>query len=757
MRHIHRQPQARLFSIAAILWAIFAPHVVAYAQAASATAPAQPRPRIGLVLAGGGAKGGAHIGVLKVLEQMHIPIDCIAGTSMGALVGGGYASGMPAADIESFVRGVDWKAVVGGVGRRQQEPIEQRRSGDVSGSSVELGVANGGVVTPAGLIDTSNIETLLRGYVARARLESDFNRLPIPYRAVATDMVTGKMVVFDHGDLATVMRASMAIPGAFAPVHIDSYILSDGFVVRNIPVDVARETCADVVIVVKLAVPPIKPEQLRSAPQLISRTLDVMVDANEAAQLSTLTERDVRIDVPLGNIGTSDFERIPETIPLGEAAARAVADKLARYSIPEAEYLAWRHSVTTHQALEVKLAKVRFEGLKYVNPEYLRSLTHLQAGDLADTDTISKDAGRMASLDDLDSVAYRLDGEHGDSDLVWMPVEKPGGRDVLRPSVGIYAAGGGELNFVMGVEYVRRWLNEFGGQWRNNVQVGYLTELATGIYQPLDVAQTFFVEPQISLRRSIEDLYDNGSKLAVYRFGDFGGNIDLGANVAHNGQLRLGYWQYQHESIVTVGSPLMPEFDVRDAGITATATYDSRDASSFATRGIAAEVNYLRASTALGGDRDYETLEGAVRTIVPVGKNLMWLTLAGGTDLQETLPPDRLFTLGGTSFPGYQNDELRVGSYWTVSGNFLWRLTDLMAIKNQALFAGLGLQAGRVYQRLDPVPDGAIYGASVYVGGRTPIGTLTFGVAAATNSWSTWVSLGRPIGKGSILDQSLFR
>jgi NTE family protein len=757
VRHIQPRLQVRVLSLAALLWANFAPHLVGYAQDASATAPAQPRPRIGLVLAGGGAKGGAHIGVLKVLEQMHIPIDCIAGTSMGALVGGGYASGLPAADIESFVRGVNWQAVIGGVGRRQQEPIEQRRSGDATGSSVELGVADGGIITPAGLIDTSSIETLLRGYVARARLESDFNRLPIPFRAVATDMVTGKMVVFDHGDLATVMRASMSIPGAFAPVHIDSYILSDGFVVRNIPVDVARETCADVVIVVKLAVPPIKPEQLRSAPQLLSRTLDVMVDANEAAQLNTLTDRDVRIDVQLGDIGTSDFERIPETIPLGEAAARAVADKLARYSIPEADYLAWRRSVTTRQNLEVKLAKVRFEGLKYVNPEYLRTLTHLHAGDIADTDKIGKDAGRMASLDDLDSVAYRLDGAPTDPDLVWTPVEKGGGRDVLRPSVGVYAAGGGELNFVMGVEYVRRWLNEFGGQWRNNVQVGYLTELATGIYQPLDVAQTYFVEPQIALRRSLEDLYDDGHEVAIYKFGDFGGNIDLGANVAHNGQLRLGYWQYHHESIVTVGSPLMPVFDVHDAGIAASASYDSRDASTFASRGLAAEVDYQRASTALGGDRDYETIEGAVRTIVPVGKDLMWLTLAGGNDLQGNLPADRLFTLGGASFPGYQNDELRVGSYWTVSGSFLWRLTDLRTIKNQVLFAGLGLQTGRVYQRLDHVPDGEVYGASVYLGGRTPVGTLTLGVGAATDSWSVWVSLGRPIGKGSILDNSLFR
>src|SRR5262249_515053 len=162
---------------------------------------------------GGGAKGGAHVGVLKVLEELHVPIDCIAGTSMGALVGGGYASGLPAADIERFVRAVDWKAVVGRVGQREREPIEQRRNSDEARALGELSIPKGGGVLPAGLVDAAGIEDLLRSYVAGARMEPDFDKLPIRFRAVATDMIKGQMVVLDHGDLATAMRASMAIPG----------------------------------------------------------------------------------------------------------------------------------------------------------------------------------------------------------------------------------------------------------------------------------------------------------------------------------------------------------------------------------------------------------------------------------------------------------------------------------------------------------------------------------------------------------------
>jgi NTE family protein len=328
---------SRLISRSSLASAVVAGLLGCCAAYAAQTDTAQPagaeasRPRVGLVLAGGGAKGGAHVGVLKVLEEMHVPIDCIAGTSMGALVGGGYASGIPAAGLEEFVTGIDWKSVVGGVGRRDLQTIEQKRAGVTFTNDLELGLQHGSVVLPAGIVNTSSIEDLLRTYVARARAQTDFDDLPIPFRAVATDMISGGMVVIDSGDLATAMRASMAIPGAFAPVETEKYVLSDGGMVRNIPVDVARSLCADVVIVVNLVEQEVRREKLRTATQLLGRSSDVMIVANENLQLASLTDRDVRIDVIMGDITTADFERIPETIPLGEQAARAaeVAEPVA--------------------------------------------------------------------------------------------------------------------------------------------------------------------------------------------------------------------------------------------------------------------------------------------------------------------------------------------------------------------------------------------------------------------------------------------
>jgi NTE family protein len=695
--------------------------------------------------------------VLKVLEELRVPIDCIAGTSMGALVGGGYASGMPAKDIERFVTHVDWKSVVGGVGSRQFEPAEQKRYNDTSGS-VELGLKEGRLIPPSGLVASSRIEDVLRSYVAQARSVADFDRLPIPYRAVATDMLTGNMVVLDHGDIATAMRASMAIPGAFAPVVTDEYVLSDGYVVRNLPIDVARNLCGDVVIAVNLVKPNATRKQLVGLAALISRSSDIMSEANERVQLQTLTDKDIRIDVDLGGFSASDFEHTAETIPLGEKAARAMAARLATLSVSAEEYTAWRHRVTVSQNIHIRVADVQFRGLKHVNPDYLRTLVHVHAGDTVDIAAISRDAARLAVLDDLDSVEYRLEGNPDNPVLVWEPRENLIGVDVLRPSVGIYAAGSGELRFELEVQYVRRWLNRYGGQWRNRIQLGTSTLAQTSLYQPLETAQTFFVEPGALFGRSVEDVYNDYQRVAQYFFIDTSGQLDVGFNLGSTSQLRTGYWADRRRIELDTGVSLLPTGEHTDAGFLATGFFDNRDSATFASRGTAAEFQYFRSDTGLGADRNWETLEAAARQMIQAGVTTLWLTAAGGSNLGSTLPPDRAFSLGGPqSFPGYAPGVVRAAQYWTVQGNVLWRIADILPIANQALYGGIGVEGGHVYDRVDPVANGGLYGISGYIGGRTPVGTVTIGVGKATGAWAGWLTIGTPVGSGSILDHPIFR
>jgi len=737
----------------------------ASAQAASDRVPAgaadsPSRPRVGLVLAGGGAKGGAHVGVIKVLEEMHVQVDCIAGTSMGALIGAGYASGIPAAGLEKFLLGVDWKEVVGGVGQRGLQPIEQKRAGVTYSNNFEMGLKDKRVIMPGGVVNTSSIEDLLRTYVATARMQPNFDHLPIPYRAVATDMVTGDMVVMGSGDLATAMRASMAIPGAFAPVVTDKYILADGGMVRNIPVDVARDLCADVVIVVNLVEPDVSREKLQTAMQLMSRSNGVMIEANEKLQLATLTDRDLLIDVHMGDIGTADFERVPDTIPLGEAAARAAAPSLARFTVPAAQYQAWRQKVTSSQDIEAKLADVRYEGLERVNPEYLAERAQVRPGDKVDVATISEEAQRMSALQDFESVEYKLTGDPANPTLEWLPQEKRWGPDYLKFDLGLYGSAGGDLAFVIYGKHTKTWVNSLGAEWRNEAQLGYDNMFRTSFYQPLDVGQRWFVEPRALAQLTIEDLFIDDERVARYRFGDFGTGLDFGVNLANRAQARLGY-TYTHRTLdVDTGARLLPEGSHDDAGLAFSTTYDSRDTAFNPTKGLVAALEYLRSDKSLGADRDWERIEAGMGFALPVRKDVVWATLAGGSDLGDNqLPPDRLFAIGGPgSFPGYELGQVRARAYWTASGSYNWKMTDIMSIRGQALYAGVGLEAGRTYERLDFVDDGEVYGGSVYISGRTQAGPLTVGIGmTSTDAWALWLAIGRPVGHGTIMERGVFR
>jgi NTE family protein len=722
------------------------------------------RPRIGLVLAGGGAKGGAHVGVLKVLEELRVPVDCIAGTSMGALVGAGYASGQTAAQVEDFMLGVQWPAVIGNAGRRDLEPVGQKHSTNTYSNKLEFGLRGGRIIVPGGMVDAARIDNLLRDFVARARSETDFDRLPIPFRAVATDMVKGDMVVLGEGDLAIAMRASMAIPGAFAPVTMGEQVLSDGGMVRNVPVDVARDLCADVVIVSNLVEPEYSPEQLQTSLQLLSRSNGVMIFANETAQLATLTDRDVLIESIMGDIGTSSFERIPETVPLGEKAAHAAAVSLQRYAVSEAEYAAWRQRVTATQEVEVQLAHVEFAGLGKVNPEYLRTITRLKPGDQVDSMDISNDALRLSALRDFDSVGYRLSDDDGQVTLTWEPHEKTWGPSYLTFDLGFYTSVGGDLAFVLDAQHTRTWINPLGAQWRNDIQVGYESRAETSFYQPLEVKQHWFVEPRFRLQQTMEDLYVSGDRLARYTFRDISGGLDFGRNLGDNTQFRTGYHYTERHIQRDTGSPLLPEDgseDSTDAGFAFTMTHDSRDRGFSATRGVAAAVEYQIMDKSLGGKRDWQRGEAAIATTLSIGKNLISTTLAGGTNFGADLPFDRLFTLGGpSSFAGYELGEVRAQEYASFTASYLHKLTDLMSLRGEAIYAGLKLQASQLYgfNPLDGAQDRDVYGASLYLTGSTPAGPLTLGYGATTtDAWSVWLAIGRPVGHGTLMERGIFR
>ncbi len=462
----------------------------------------------------------------------------------------------------------------------------------------------------------------------------------------------------------------------------------------------------------------------------------------------------------MGDIGSAAFERTPEAITLGEAAARRAAPQLARYAVPAEQYQAWRLKVTSDQGIESQIGAVQFAQLERINPKYLEQLSGIKPGDKVDTEQISEAAQRMAAVDGIESVGYELKGDPDHATLEWLPVERSWGPDYIKVDLGAYAsASGDDRGFVLYLQHARTWMNSLGGQWRNEAQFGTEQLLATSFYQPLDVAQRFFVEPKAFWNREWENVFYYGSDVARYQLGDQGGRFDVGMNIDNATQLRVGYIASQRRVELQTGSPLLPQFEATDAGLAVSAIYDTRDTPFRPTQGMAADFEYFKSDQSWGAQRNWQRAELGVGIAVPFYSDVLWLGAAGGSNLGSALPADRLFALGGpVSLPGYQLFELRAAGYWTVSGSYLWPIKDLFSLRGQTLYAGIRLQDSEAYDPFDSKNYGQIQSVVLFITGRTPVGPVSLGFAATTeNSRSVWISFGRPLEEGTILSRGVFR
>jgi NTE family protein len=725
---------------------------------ASPTPAATPRPRIGLVLGGGGAKGAAHVGVLGVLEELRIPIDCVVGTSMGALVGGTFASGMDAKELEQVMRSISWQEAIARSGLRTKVPMRRKLTGNTYSNSLEFGVRDGRLLAPSGLINSQNVDLTIQYLVARSRGITDFDRLPIPFRAVATDMQTGEMAVLGKGDLALAMRASMAVPGAFAPVTIDGRILGDGGLTRNVPVDIARQTCADVVIAVAVPNPAPTAEQLRSPLTLMSRTLDVLINANERQQLETLGADDVKIVIDMGDIGSASFDRVPDAIPVGRAAALAQRAALSRYSLPEEEFTAWRTATSRTGREPVTVAQVNIIGAERANPELVRRTFGIAAGDTVDNRKIGERANVVFALSDFERVAYTLGGDGGQAELNLHLTEKSWGPNILRFDLGFHIGTDANTAFMIGGDYLRTWINPLGGEVHGSWRFGRTSGLEASLYQPLDAAHRWFVEPGAVAQRSIEDLFIDGESVARYRFSHAWGSLDAGRVFGNRMELRAGVRSGGQSVEREIGTPGLPEISGEGyGGLTMSYVFDSRDRSTLWESGTLARIEYFRGIEALGAVDTYDRLEGVATTAVPFGGDVLYLRASGGASFGSDLPIYDTFTLGGpVSLPGLSLGELRGTSYWNAKATYLHRVADISYVFGQALYAGFSVSAADMAGRIDGIDSPPIYSGAFLLSGRTPLGPLSLSLALTSDSeWQLMFGLGRPIEERSITDSAL--
>jgi NTE family protein len=732
-----------------------APHVAHAAEGPSASPPG-PRPRIGLVLGGGGAKGAAHVGVLSVLEEMRIPIDCIVGTSMGALVGGTYASGLTAVEVDEAIRGISFQQALAFEGERAHQPMRRKLAGDIYSNRFEFGVRHGGLTAPAGFINTQNIEQTIGLLVARSIGVRDFDRLPIPFRAIATDMQTGEMVVLAQGDLAEAMRASMSIPGVFAPVTLDGRVLGDGGLSRNVPVDIARQTCADVVIAVSVPNPVPTAEELQSPLTMVMRTIDVLVGANERQQLETLGSDDISIVVPMGDITSGSFDRTSEAIPLGRQAALTKRDQLARLSVGEQEYAAWRDATARGARRSVQLAGVELHGLTRVSERYVIENLDLATGSVVDERLLADRMNRLFASGEFERAEYALSGDAARPTLDVHLQEKSWGPNIVRFDVGLMMGSDSNTAFVLGGDYLRTWINPLGGEVHGQLYFGRTSTLELSLYQPLDARRSWFIEPGLLARRSLEDFFIDGVAVARYDLDRAYGYFDVGSVFGNHAELRAGLVSGVQAADRDIADPALPDAPTEGyGGWTARAVFDNRDRIDLPSHGWLGRLSYFHSDDALGSEvADYEKVDALVSGSYRFSEQLVHWRLAGGTSFDTALPIYDLFVLGGPiSFPGLSLGELRGEDYWLASTMYMHKIAELSSLFGQALYLGFAVTAGDMEDRIDGVHEGPLYAGSLLFGGRTPLGPLRFYLSVASNDdWQVVLGIGRPIEEGAITD-----
>lgn len=696
--------------------------------------PTQERPRIGLVLSGGGARGAAHVGVLRVLEELRIPVDLIAGNSMGSLVGGIYAYGYSPAEMDKILAGINWPQLLSDKSLREDRAFRRKQDDFVCQIDAVLGFRDFEFVLPKGLVAGYYTGNLLKNIVLQQHEVVDFGQLRVPFRAVATDIVSGAQVVLSSGNLAQAMAASMAIPGAFAPVVIDGHQLVDGMVVNNVPVDIVKQMGAEVVIAIDIGTPLLEADQIRSLLNVTNQMIGILMQKNVDVQLAKLGAEDTLIQPDLGDISSTSFERIAEAIAIGEKAARAISERLRRYSVSEEEYRRFlarqRRPAVEHPIID----RIVLKNDSKLADEVILALVRTKVGERFDPARLQLDFDRIYGLEDFERVTFELrELSPGHVELELITVAKPWGPNYVKFGLNLEDDFRGDAAYSLSVRYTLRTLNALGAEWRNEVQIGEPIRLFSEFYQPVDYAGRWFVAPQIAYEIDEVNAFQAGVKV-----GEFDTNVgwvgaDVGRNFGNWAQLRVGVrraWGKVDPEITT--APVQP-FSFDDGGLRASLEVDTLDNAHFPGAGWRGLVQWTDALEDFGADDEYQRFEAAVLHAHTFGRNTVVLSADIGQALDGTLPVHQLVTRGGfLNLSGFQRNEL-VGQAATVYRLVAYRRIagTQFATFGLPVYVGGSIETGNVTDDRSQLFDELKMAGSVFVGTDTPLGPIYLGYGVA--------------------------
>ena len=655
--------------------------------------------KIGLVLNGGGALGLAHVGVLLWLEEHRIPVDMVAGTSMGGLIGGVYATGQSPAEIRSFVEHIDWDRVLS-----DQAPfrdISYRRKQDAISypASVQFGVGKGGVRFSEGYKSGQQVQLLLDQIALPYSQVKDFNNLPIPFACVATDLVSGKKHVFRSGSLALALRATMSLPGIFAPVRTNGTIYADGGLVDNLPVDVAKQMGADITIAVYLQTAPLLPKQRLSSVGVLGRSVSVMIAANE---LRSIQSADILISVPLAKFTALDYDKANAIIQAGYDAAQAKAAVLEKFSVNAQTwnaYLARRNArrrsvpipqyvavsgVDQHDSTEIK---------KALTPDLHKPIAPRR---------IARQLSTVASDERVSSLSYGLTSSNsGSAGILVTGRANAYGQSIIRPLVLIDGWDYRNVIFSVGGRLTVLDLGKYGSELRVDGLFGSEYKLRSEYYRPFDTKRHFFVAPHAVLDDAPLNYYDENGLTAEYRTKTMGGGIDFGDDINRSAEVRLGYDAAYFKFYPNVASP---DFNVRASGREGNThlsyVYNYLDNPITPESGFRIKTKFAWWDAEPVTTSAFPVAELRMIDFTPVGaSSALYLGASGGSTLWTNppiLPPP--FSLGGSfRMPAYNTNELLTNQYFLFQGGYVRQLSKLSPLVGGKVLMFAGADVGKAY------------------------------------------------------------
>lgn len=707
-----------------------------------------PRPRIGLVLGGGGARGIAHISVIKELERRHVPIDCIAGTSMGALVGGLYASGMSSAEIEKMVTTLDWPAVFNDSINRPERSFRRKRDDDLSLLNARPGIGKSGVKITSGLLAGETIMLLLERMSNEASRTGNFDQLVIPFRAVATDINTGQAAVLKTGNLAIAMRASMSIPGVLRPVKIGDQLLVDGGLVNQVPVDVARDMGADILIVVDVGTPLMALDENSSLLNFADQLGSLMTVSNTKKSLDSLGSRDILVQPDLADkVRTGDFDKVKLALEIGDQSMQSLQSQLSALERPDV-----RRNAEKRFAAEMKYDEkpmidfVRLNNTTRYSDEAVLARLNIQTNQRFDVDKVENGIRRVYGLGTLESVTYDMVEENGKSGLVVDVKPQNYGPDYLETGINTYSDFRGDFVFNIRAGILRNPVNERGGEVRLLAQLGSEPMLFGEYFQPLDDKGRYFAgikggfeNPQLNYFGS------DGNRIAQYALPSWGFDAYAGREFGNYGAATVGLRQRSGEANLLIGtdSVVDRDFDIGEAYWNL--TFDRLDSFQLPRSGMFVSLGQTIGRTDLGADDNFNQLNLDVIYAHAIGAHSAY----GGFRYHDTISGTALlqnqYRLGGvTRLPGYRPNELFTENY---ALGFIGYTYELGRLLNRPAIIGGTIE----YADLWSDGSGSIssvhnreLNASAYFGFDSWLGRFLFGYGAREGGeGSFFLELGR--------------